>query len=151
MRLRCPCCGASMSLDALIAHDDARAALTALAALGDDLTRITLKYLGLFRPEKSELSFARVGKLVDDLLPDIRRGSIRRHGSEHPAPRAAWLWALQEVIGARARLELPLRNHAYLYQVLTAWRPEAPRPAPGSGTTMVSRTDAGIAALEGLL
>ena len=37
MKVRCPTCGAVMSLDVLIAHDDAREALIALNGISDDL------------------------------------------------------------------------------------------------------------------
>ena len=37
MKVRCPTCGAVMSLDVLIAHDDAREALIALTGISDDL------------------------------------------------------------------------------------------------------------------
>lgn len=56
MKTRCPCCGATMSLDALLAHDDARDALRALVALGGELGKGAVIYAGMHRPGKSELS-----------------------------------------------------------------------------------------------
>ena len=49
MKVRCPTCGAVMSLDVLIAHDDAREALIALTGISDDLFKAVLRYLTLFR------------------------------------------------------------------------------------------------------
>ena len=42
MKVRCPTCGAVMSLDVLIAHDDARDALIALTGISDDLFKAFL-------------------------------------------------------------------------------------------------------------
>lgn len=50
MKVRCPTCGAVMSLDVLIAHDDAREALIALTGISDELVKAILRYLTLFRP-----------------------------------------------------------------------------------------------------
>ncbi|STZ76092.1 Uncharacterised protein [Bergeriella denitrificans] len=85
MKLRCPACGAAMSLEVLIAHDDAREALIALTGISDELTRAMLKYLTLFRPSEKDLSFARVAKLLGELLPMIRRG--KSAAAEKPTPR----------------------------------------------------------------
>ena len=49
MKTRCPCCGATMSLDALLAHDDARDALRALVALGGELGKGAVIYAGMHR------------------------------------------------------------------------------------------------------
>lgn len=39
MKVKCPACGAAMSLDALIGHDEARAALVAVSGISDELVR----------------------------------------------------------------------------------------------------------------
>ena len=124
MKTRCPNCGATLSLDALIAHDDARAALRLLVQLGGDLATLTVRYLGLFRPTQTELTFARVAKLLGEILPDIQAQRIERKGAVYDAPPAAWLWAMQEVLVTRdsGKLTLPLKNHGYLYEVLTHYR-----------------------------
>lgn len=72
MKVRCPTCGAVMSLDVLIAHDDAREALIALTGISDDLFKAVLRYLTLFRPAEKDLSFNRVSKLVGEIAPMIR-------------------------------------------------------------------------------
>lgn len=112
MKTRCPNCGATLSLDALIAHDDARAALRLLVQLGGDLATLTVRYLGLFRPTQTELTFARVAKLLGEILPDIQAQRIERKGAVYDAPPAAWLWAMQEVLVTRdsGKLTLPLKK-----------------------------------------
>lgn len=124
MKTRCPVCGAENSLDALIAHDEARELLWTMAQIGGDLTRQLVKYLGLFRPEKSSLSGVRMAKLLAELRPDILSQRIQRDGKVTEAPPAAWVWAIGEVLSARdvGTLKTPLKSHGYLYEVLSNWR-----------------------------
>lgn len=124
MKTRCPVCGAENSLDALIANEDARELLWTLAQVGGDLAKQLVKYLGLFRPEKSSLSGARMAKLLAELRPDILNQCIQRDGRVTKAPPVAWIWALGEVLSARdaGTLKTPLKSHGYLYEVLSNWR-----------------------------
>lgn len=158
MKTRCPNCGVTMSLDALIAHDDARAALRLLVQLGGDLAALTVRYLGLFRPAQTELTFARVAKLLGEILPDMQAQRIARKGAVYDAPPAAWLWAMQEVLASRdsGKLTLPLKNHGYLYEVIANYRPAAgvvtPAAAPEApAPTVNSKTGAAVSALAGML
>ena len=123
MKTRCPCCGAENSLDGLIAHEQARQSLWALANIGGPMTQGLVQYLGLFRPSKSSLSQARMYSLMSELIPDIRAGEIRRNGQVHPAPVAAWTYAFNEVLAARdsGRLKTPLKSHGYLYEIIAGW------------------------------
>jgi hypothetical protein len=119
MMLRCPNCGAGMSLDALVSHQELRQLLaTALRGLpcGDDL----LRYLGLFRPAKRELRPERAARLLRDVLADMQRGCITRRGRDWSAPPELWQAALQAVLDAAAKgsLQTPLADHAYLHEVL---------------------------------
>ena len=132
MKVKCPACGASMSLDALIGHDEARAALVELSGISDELVRGCLKYLGLFRPSEKDLTFARVAKLLGELRPLMQAGEISRNRQSYPAPREAWLWAFEQVMAARdaGKLNrLPLTTHGFLYETLTFWSPEKSQAA----------------------
>lgn len=124
MKTRCPCCGAENSLDALISHEEAREALWSLAQIGGPMTRGLVKYLGLFRPEKSVLGGGRMATLMAELLPDIQAQRIQRDGKVYPAPIAAWVYGFATVVAARdaGSLKPPLKSHGYLYQVIAAWR-----------------------------
>lgn len=126
MKVKCPSCGASMSLEVLIAHDDARAALVELAGISDELVRGCLKYLTLFRPSEKDLTFARVAKLVGELAPMMRAGVINRNRQEHPAPKEAWVWAFARCVEARdmGKLKTPLTSHGFLLENITFWSPE---------------------------
>ena len=126
MKVRCPTCGAVMSLDVLIAHDDAREALIALTGISDDLFKAVLRYLTLFRPAEKDLSFNRVSKLVGEIAPMIRDGQIVRNRKTYPAPREAWIWAATRCLEARdaGKLTPPLTSHGYLLENITFWSPE---------------------------
>ena len=120
MKTRCPCCGAENSLDALVNHDAARAALWELTKLGDEMTQLAVTYVGMFRPEKSVLTFSRMAKLLEELRIQIDDGWIERNGQRHETTRAAWIHAFRTLIERRATgaLSLPLKSHGYLYEVI---------------------------------
>ena len=99
MRTRCPSCGATLSLDALIAHDAAREALAAAFKLSGQLGSALVRYLALFRPESRELTMDRVARLVGDLLPDLQAQRISRNGQVYDAPLEAWVWAIEQALG----------------------------------------------------
>lgn len=117
MKIRCAACGATSSLDAAVAHDDAAQALN--TALGmTPIGRLLVQYLGLFRPAKNSLSFDRVNTLLNELLPVIQSGQLDRAGRTWPAPMSYWQSALEQVLAARPRLTLPLKSHGYLYEIV---------------------------------
>lgn len=159
MRTRCPCCGAENSLDALLAHEDARDAVLAVIAVGGDLPRLAVQYVGLFRPAKTALTWARTAKLLGDILPDIRRGAITRERVEYPAPAEAWLYGFRELLARRnsGSLKLPLKSHGYLYEVIAGWRGQGLQTAaqptlgrPETETPSHSQTLSAVAQLQGL-
>ncbi|WP_314258569.1 hypothetical protein [Cardiobacterium hominis] len=160
MKTRCPCCGATTSLDALLAHDDARDALRALVALGGELGKGAVIYAGMHRPGKSELSWGRLSKILNELAEAMAAGEIERNGQRYPAPQAAWLWAFAEMRKRRdaGSLVLPLKGHGYLYEVLSRWdgqgatatvMPAATSQVMATGK-VASKTLGGVAALEGM-
>lgn len=117
MRLTCPCCGATNSLEALLTDAAARqaiAAALALPGLGDRLVR----YLGLFRPQGRGLTWDRVARLLEELNTALAAGQIERHGQVWPAPLDYWKLALDQILDARPTLTLPLKSHGYLYEIL---------------------------------
>lgn len=122
MRTRCPCCGTTASLDVLVAHEDARAALTAVFGLSQSLGTAMVRYLSLHRPATRELTMARVATLVGELLPAIKAGSIPRKGRDWPVVPADWVQAIELTMQARdaGKLTLPLSSHGYLFEVLSS-------------------------------
>ena len=161
MRTRCPNCGTTLSLDALIAHDGAREALGIAFKMSGPLGNALVRYLGLFRPEARELTLDRVAKLLGELLPDVQAQRIERSGQVFEAPPECWLWAIDQALIAResGRLATPLKGHGWLYQVMTQYQPasvggavvlapEIRTPLP-SRQRQQSQTVAAINALEG--
>ena len=120
MMLRCPNCGAGMSLDALIGHDALRQLLAQTLQASLPFGPALLRYLGLFRPAKRELRPDRAARLLGEVLADVQRGAITRRGRDWSAPHALWAAGLDAVLDAAAggSLTLPLTDHAYLYEVL---------------------------------
>lgn len=117
---RCPVCHSHIQLEALIQDDAGSELLGVLAGLGRPLARPLVQYLGLFRPEKSDLSNARALKLAQETLTIAERDSLTA--------------ALQDTVRSlhekRQRGQnKPLKNHNYLKQVLASVAPNAGKPA----------------------
>ncbi|MDR8285239.1 DUF2752 domain-containing protein [Acinetobacter baumannii] len=131
MRTRCPACGATNSLDALLGHGEASKAFVASLNLVGDLATPLVKYLGMFRSQNRELTFERTAKLLGEIAADINAQQINRGHHSYPAPKAAWIWAINTMLERRdqGKLQLPLKNHGYLYEVISSFKPEnAPVP-----------------------
>jgi hypothetical protein len=120
MRVSCPSCGADMTLDVLLAHDEGRRALAAAMQLSPGLGARLMRYLGLFRPGTRQLTMDRVAALLAELLPMIEAGQVDRRGRLWPVAREARCAALDTVLEHRdaGRLTLPLKSHGYLLEVL---------------------------------
>lgn len=153
MKTRCPACGSQYSLDALIDHDAARRVFVQILKIDNALAIALIKYLSLHRPEQRELTFARTETLLNQLLPDIKAQRIERARQVFDAPPAAWVWAIQQALDARdnGRLKTPLKNHGYLYEIISKWQP--PRAVIESAETprqqkAMSQTLSGVSALE---
>lgn len=113
----CPCCQTDFPIEAGINDVAARNAVKrafGLTPIGD----LLLGYVQLFKPEKRALSMARVVKLLDELLPMIEAGRIEHKGRVWPAPQDYWKAALEEMIGKRDTLTLPLKSHGYLLTII---------------------------------
>lgn len=151
MKTRCPACGATCSLDALLGHSDASQAFVASLNLTGDLAKPLVKYLALFRSESRDLTFERTAKLLGEITPDILAKQIKRGHHSFPAPMGAWVWAINTILERRdqGKLQLPFKNHGYLYEVITSYKPEyAPaqetklRPTHAASQAARAKTDA---------
>lgn len=157
MKTRCPACGATSSLDALLGHSEASQAFKSCLALVGELQTPLVKYLALFRPDSRDLTFDRAAKLLNELAPDIVAKQIQRNRQTFPAPLGAWVWAIGVVLERRdqGKIDLPLKSHGYLYEVISSYKPEyapvqdsTPRKHAGvrAAHTTYSKTDAQLAA-----
>ena len=144
MKTKCPACGASCSLDALLGHSEASQAFVASLNLTGDLAKPLVKYLAMFRAENRDLTFERTAKLLNELAGDINAKCIQRNRITYPAPKAAWVWAINIMLERRdqGKLQLPLKNHGYLYEVISSFKPEnAPTPNTQTQPARVAKTD----------
>ena len=132
MNVKCPNCGSVNSLDALIADTGAADVMRCLLELDAEIGKAAIRYIGLFRPTKSQLSWARSAKLLNELLPSIKAESVERDGVSYPAPAAAWIHGFNETLAARdaGRLKTPLKSHGYLYEIVSKWQPSAAAAVP---------------------
>jgi hypothetical protein len=119
MHITCPACGAVASLDAVLAHDAARAALVR-ALDHTPLGRRLVRYLALFRPAKRALSWERTAQILTELLDMVEAARITRDGRVWPAPPAYWEAALDEILARRdaGQLRTPLKSHGYLLEII---------------------------------
>ena len=155
MNIKCPNCGAVHSLDSLINDADASAVLKAVLEMDVELGKAAIRYIGLFRPAKSQLSWARTAKLLNELLPMIKAQEAARDGVCFPAPVEAWIHGFNETVNARdqGRLKLPLKSHGYLLEIVSQWQGSglpSPQPSPtgrGSEGGAPSKLRQGVAAL----
>lgn len=136
MICRCPNCGASNSLDSLVGDAEAAEVLKMLLELDVNMGKAAIRYVGLFRPAKSQLSWARTAKLLNELMPMIKAQEAVRDGVSSPAPAEAWLHGFNETVNARdqGRLKLPLKSHGYLLEIVSQWQGSG-LPSPQSSPT----------------
>lgn len=138
MNVKCPNCGAVHSLDTLINDAEASVVLKAVLEMDVELGKAAIRYIGLFRPAKSQLSWARTAKLLNELLPMIKAQEAARDGVCFPAPTEAWIRGFNETVNARdqGRLKTPLKSHGYLYEILAGW---VGQPSAGNQTNQPNR------------
>lgn len=156
MIVRCPSCGAEASLDVLLGHESAAAALNqALQAL--PVGALVVRYLALFRPDTRRLTWPRVNTLLADLLPAITSERIERDGRTHDAPLVAWAAAFDKVMQARdsGALRTPLKTHGYLFEIVIAEAARGhgvglPAPAQPTGATAARALKPASAAARGI-
>lgn len=136
MNIKCPNCGAVHSLDSLINDAEASAVLRTVLEMDAEMGKAAIRYIGLFRPAKSQLSWARTAKLLNELLPMIKAQEAARDGVSSPAPAEAWLHGFNETVNARdqGRLKLPLKSHGYLLEIVSQWQGSG-LPSPQSSPT----------------
>lgn len=121
MKCRCQNCGAVASLDLLVSNEEARDALVAITMMSDELTKAAIKYIGMFRPASKDLSWSRVAKLLNEIIPMITSETVTRGGVTKKASREMWLVGMKECVAARdaGRLSLPLKTHGYLLEIVS--------------------------------
>jgi len=118
MIVTCPSCRAKFSLEA--AQDD-----TVHLAFADAYSRIpkamkhqALRYIALFRPKKSAMSWERAARLAEQLAGQIESGRVQAGGNPaRPAPPDIWRQGIEKMIDHPPKT-LPLSNHNYLFKIV---------------------------------
>lgn len=120
----CPCCHSVQSLSAVIAdmiQDDEMRRYTAdILGYSIPLGGLVIRYLDLHVPPKQRIRLPDARALLAELVPDIRRQRITRHGREWQAPEALWFAGFRAVFdqAEAGTLTLPLKGNVYLYSVM---------------------------------
>ena len=104
---RCPVCHSQISLEAVCQDEAGRELLGLLANLPGEASRALVQYLGLFRPEKRDLSNDRALRLAREVLA-LCADSLRLS-----AAMSETVEAIRAKSGA-----VPMKNHNYLRRVL---------------------------------
>ena len=117
MNLVCPICQSEYPLAAAMNDVAARQAVVkafSLTQMGDRL----IAYVALFKPAKQALSMVRLAKLLDSLVDQVKAGQIKKNGTTYAAPQQYWMQAIDQMLGNRQALSLPLKNHNYLIAII---------------------------------
>lgn len=121
----CPSCGAEESLDVMfqrvIDDDVARRAIHDVVIKSLPLGVLLIRYIGLHKPPKQRLRMVRLRELLVELVGDMQRNVIERHGRTWAVSLDDWRGAFEAVFAAvdKGSLQLPLQGNGYLYQVLS--------------------------------
>jgi hypothetical protein len=117
---RCPVCHIQISLEAVCQDEAGRELLGILANLPGEASRALVQYLGLFRPEKRDLSNDRALRLAREVLA-LCADSLRLS-----AAMSETVEAIRAKSGA-----VPMKNHNYLKRVLEGMPAAMPVQAGG--------------------
>jgi hypothetical protein len=118
LTLVCPGCGSGGSIEFFLNDADGRRAVAIAAELGTDLGPVALRYLKLFAPAKNRLTWPRARKLMEELQALAQVDFINRRGRAWPVTRAMWVEAMEQMLGKREDLNLPLKSNGYLLEIL---------------------------------
>lgn len=117
MKLVCPICQSEYPLEAALNDVAARKAVIRAFEL-TDIGGLLVRYVQLFKPAKQALSMARLAKLIDEIVPMIREAQATRGGTIYPAPKQYWQQGIETVLASRDKLNLPLKSHGYLLEII---------------------------------
>lgn len=116
----CTNCGARQPLAAGIADADARRAVAAALKAHGPLAGDLLVYLGLHAPRGRSIAWAKLARLLDELVTAIDSGAVTYKRETRAAPVQVWREGIQEVLRMRdsGSLDLPLDGHGLLTSIV---------------------------------
>lgn len=142
MQVTCPTCFSCYPVEAGLNDPAARRVTDAIAAVPAQLGGYVLRYAGLFRSPERLLDWQRALNIVTRISRMIDEGEIHRGGMRIPAPPEIWREAIEEMLGRRDALDLPLTSDGYLKKVVrekASARLEAQNEAGARARSDVSR------------
>ena len=118
MNVTCPACAAKFDIDAAVSDADARRFCELVAGIHPSVAKPLIQYLGLFRPARTGLRWSRMLSLAQELEPMIRATRVTRNGMTYAVPLESWAAALSMLADRPKNLQLPLKSHGYLLEIL---------------------------------
>lgn len=132
---RCPVCRTHLHLDTLISDDAGRELLAIISKLDKRLGQAAVSYIGLFRPEKSDLSNTRAAKLLTETIALHKNAACLTKALNDTVTS---LHAKRQQQLGFNQIPKPLTNHNYLKQVLNSLQGEfTMQPTPINKTTSI--------------
>lgn len=116
--MTCPGCGFTADAEAFLLDAVAREVVLLAFSLPAPLGERLLRYLRLFAPPKRALSWDRVLRLLLEIAPAIAAARVERNGRTWSAPLDYWSIALDDMLLRRDQLQLPLKSHGYLFEIV---------------------------------
>lgn len=115
MLLTCPSCGCQASAELWKIDEDYREILAIHASLPAEIREEVWRYLSLFRPAKSRLSWSQVKRRLNALRVLISSGDVTHdHRPCRICPPSVWAAAMAQMQDRRDKISRPLTNHNYL-------------------------------------
>lgn len=115
MKLVCPSCGATHSVEAWQNDAQVRYFLNALTALPAPVQQRALPYCGLFRQGTKALPWRRALVVIQSLKDLVDTGTVHWQGGEtRPCTAEIWGQAMEATIAAGPK---NLKNHNYLRRI----------------------------------
>lgn len=118
MRVCCPVCDTDFPIEAGFAEADGKRLAAILAGVDATLGRTLVGYLRLWKPAKTQLRIAKAVKVAQEVIDLAEAGEVRRNGLARPASSVMWAAGIEQMLGNRDKLRLPLTTHGYLVEVV---------------------------------
>lgn len=118
--VHCPSCSSGFDLMQAWDDEDARKFTALIVNLPPKAIKPCFRYLTLcFKPPKQALRWSKLLKLAQELAPMITDAQVKRNGTIYRVPLDQWVAKLTDLVESPpSNLVLPIKNHAYLLQIL---------------------------------
>lgn len=120
MLCTCPACGFHAPLFSFTAEQEAHEYADLMARVPPPLAHLVKQYVQMFAPAKHKMTFGKGCRVLEPLVLVIEAGAVRYAKRDWPVTLPQISETLAYMVGKRAELTLPLKNHGYLFKVLAA-------------------------------